>query len=130
MKPFCPDQILIRDLEVHYCVGVFEEERAQPQRLLLSLTIDHSFSQAQESGELSQTIDYAAIALGLKHFGERRSWKLIECLANDIARWVINDFNAQRVAVEVKKFALQNAQYVSVKLARCQAKTQITKSKS
>ena len=39
-------RISIVDLEVFYCIGVPEEERAKPQRLLVSLDMDYDFSTA------------------------------------------------------------------------------------
>ena len=66
------DQIIISDLEVHYRIGVPDEERTAPQRLLISVTIDHSFGPAQDSDDLSQTIDYGAITMQLNHFGDSK----------------------------------------------------------
>jgi 7,8-dihydroneopterin aldolase/epimerase/oxygenase len=115
------DQIIISDLEVHYRVGVPDEERTLPQRLLISVTIDHSFGSAQDSDDLSQTIDYGAITTQLNHFGNNKEWKLIERLANDIAQWILTDFQARQVTVEVKKFIIPNAKHVAVRLTRSQS---------
>ncbi len=112
------DQIIIQDLEVHYRVGVPDEERAQPQKLHLCLQIDHEFDMAQSSDDLSHTIDYGKITADLGHFGESRSWKLIERLANDIAQWILNDFGASRVQVEVRKFIIPSAKFVAVRVTR------------
>ena len=115
------DQIIINDLEVHYRIGVPDEERRQAQRLLISLVIDHSFGSAQDSDDLSQTIDYGAITMELGRFGEGKEWKLIERLANDIAQWILRKFRAERVGVTVKKFIIPNANYVAVRLTRSQS---------
>jgi dihydroneopterin aldolase len=112
------DQIIISDLEVHYRIGVPDEERTAPQRLLISVTIDHSFGPAQDSDDLSQTIDYGAITMQLNHFGDSKEWKLIERLANDIAQWILTDFQARQVTVEVKKIIIPNAKHVAVRLTR------------
>ena len=40
------DTICINDLEVFYQVGVTDEERGKPQRLLLNLEMEHDFSAA------------------------------------------------------------------------------------
>ena len=43
-------QIRIVDLEVFYCIGVTEAERARPQRLLISVEMDFDFSAASVIG--------------------------------------------------------------------------------
>ena len=39
-------KIAIVDLEVHYCVGVTDQERAQPQKLLLTVEMNLDFTGA------------------------------------------------------------------------------------
>ena len=55
------DTIVIKDLEVFYRVGVSEEERAKPQRLLLTIELTRDFSAAAENDDLRATIDYHAL---------------------------------------------------------------------
>jgi FolB domain-containing protein len=110
--------IIISGLEVFYRVGVPDEERAKPQRLLLNLEIAHNFAQAAESDELRSTIDYYSVCQRLQSFGEKREWKLIEKLADDIAKTILDDFGAERVEVEVRKFIVPQTNYVAVKLLR------------
>lgn len=111
-------QISIVDLEVFYRVGVPEAERAQPQRLLLTVEMDCDFSKAAKSDDVADTIDYFAVSRRLLKFSEGRSWKLIEKLAADIADLILAEFRPQSVTVEVKKFPIPQARYVSVKLFR------------
>jgi dihydroneopterin aldolase len=112
------DKIRIVDLEVAYQVGVTEEERARPQRLLLSLEIEHDFKHAIAADNLADTIDYHAVAQRLLGFGEGCHWQLIETLAADIASMVVEEFRARAVTVEVKKFVIRQAAYVSVLVQR------------
>lgn len=100
-----------------YHVGVPDEERVQPQRLLITVEMEHDFSEAAKTDDLKKTIDYFAVAQRLLKFGEGRSWKLIEKLANDIATVVIQEFHANAVTVEIKKFIIPEAQFVAVKLS-------------
>jgi len=112
------DKITISDLEVFYHVGVPDEERAHPQRLLLTVEMAHDFSAAAANDGLSETIDYNAVVQRLRRFGESRSWKLIERVAAEIAEMILTEFRPQAVFVEVKKFVLPEARYVSVSLTR------------
>ncbi len=111
-------KIVICDLEVFFLVGVPDAERAHPQRLLLSVEMAYDFSAAAAGDDLGGTIDYQAVASRLLEFGEGRSWKLIETLATDIAQMILADFKPHSVRVEVKKFVLPRAKYVSVSVER------------
>ena len=94
-------RISIVDLEVFYRVGVPDEERAKPQRLLLTIDMD---------------FNYQAVTDDLLKFGDGRSWKLIEKLAADVADLVLKTYHPQSVQVEVKKFVIPQARYVAVAL--------------
>lgn len=111
-------QITIVDLEVFFNVGVTDEERAKPQRLLLTVNLEFDFSSAAMTDRITKTIDYFAVAQHVVRFGDGRSWKLIEKLAADVTDLVLSEFNPQRVTVEVKKFPIPQARYVSVSLTR------------
>ena len=107
-------KISITDLEVHYCVGVPDEERARPQRLLLTVQMEFDFSTAAKTDSIADTIDYFAVTQRLLKFGEGKTWKLIEKLAADICGMILSEFRPQSVSVEVKKFVIPEARYVSV----------------
>lgn len=111
-------RISIIDLEVFYRVGVPDAERAQSQRLLLTVEMELDFSKAAKSDDIADTIDYFAVSQRLLKFGDGRSWKLIEKLAADIADMILAGFKPQSVTVEVKKFPIPQARQVSVKLTR------------
>jgi dihydroneopterin aldolase len=111
-------KITIVDLEVFLNVGVSDEERAKPQRLLLTVDMEFDFSAAALTDRLARTIDYFAVVQRLLKYGEGRSWKLIEKLASEVADDVLGQFQPQAVTVEVKKFAIPQAKYVSVSLTR------------
>lgn len=112
------DKVIISNLEVFYHVGVTDDERAKPQRLLLTLEMTHSFSQAIASDNLAETVDYAAVSQRLLGFGDGCHWQLIETLAADIASMVLQEFKPRTVTVEVKKFVIPQASYVAVSLTR------------
>ena len=112
------DTITISDLEVFYCVGVPDEERAKPQRLLLTVEMEHDFRTAAMEDELADTIDYHAVSQRLRAFGDGVHWRLIETLAVDIAQMILDEFGPRAVTVEVKKFILPETRYVSARVTR------------
>ena len=111
-------RITIVDLEVFYRVGASDEERAVAQRLLISVEMIFDFSAAAMSDRLEKTIDYFEVGKELLAYGEGRNWKLIEKLATDIANLILSRFRPEQVTVEVKKFIIPQARYVSVSLTK------------
>ena len=116
-------KISIVDLEVFYRVGVPDDERAKPQKLWLTVEMEFDFAEAAKSDFIADTIDYFAATQKLLKFGEGREWKLIEKLAADIGEMILADFKSQRdvplrVSVEVKKFVIPQAKFVSVSLTK------------
>jgi dihydroneopterin aldolase len=115
-----PDLIQIADLEVCWRVGVPDHERSQPQRLLLSVTMEVDVTVAAKSDDLTRTIDYYAVARRLTGLGEGREWRLIEAVAVEAAELILKEFGAKRVTVEVKKFIVPSTRFVSVRVERMQ----------
>jgi dihydroneopterin aldolase len=111
-------KISIIDLEVSFCVGITDEERSQPQRLLISIELNLDFTAATISDRIEKTIDYFALSQDVLKFGTGRSWKLIEKLAANLADFVVAEYGPQSAVVEVKKFAIPKSRYVSVTVAR------------
>ena len=117
-------KITIVDLEVFYCVGVPDEERAKPQRLLVTVDMSLDFTSAIASDRVERTINYQTVADELLKFGEGRSWKLIEKLASNIADLVLAKYTPDAVMVEVKKFSIPQAGFVSVSLGKARLERQ------
>ena len=111
-------KILIADLQVHYCIGVTEEERAKPQRLLVTVDMAFDFSSASVSDRVEKTINYADVSQDLLKYGDGRNWKLLERLVANMADHIMAKYKPQSAAVEIKKFTIPQAQYVSVSLTR------------
>jgi 7,8-dihydroneopterin aldolase/epimerase/oxygenase len=115
-------RITIVDLEVQYCIGVTDEERAAPQRLLVSIDLSFDFSVAAVSDRIEKTINYQSLADDLLAYGKNRSWKLLEKLATNIADMVLAKYQPQSVQVEVKKFSIPQARYVAVNVSHARAR--------
>jgi dihydroneopterin aldolase len=112
------DTITISELEVHYRIGVPDDERSKPQRLLITVEIELDFTNAAKTDELSRTIDYYAITRRLLRFGDDRSWRLLETLAVDVAQMILAEYSPARVSVEVRKFIIPETRHVSVRISR------------
>lgn len=115
--PF-PDEIHIEQLDVFTCIGVPEQERASPQKLTVSI----SFSPYQETNDVAdhieRTVNYSAVARETTNFVRDQSVSLIETLADRLASHLLKNFPIQKVTIELRKFALPEAKYVSVTVTR------------
>ena len=110
------DKIIIKDLEVDAKIGVTEAERAQPQRLLVTVEMERDFSGVGD--ELARTIDYHAVCRRIREFGKGRSWKLIESLCVDLAEMILREYKPASTTVEVRKFILPETRHISVRVTR------------
>jgi FolB domain-containing protein len=107
-------RISIVDLEVQFCVGVSDAERAKPQRLLLTVEINLDFTAAATSDRVERSINYQNVVDDLLKFGVGRNWRLLEKLATNIGDAILLRYKPDSVLVEVKKFVVPQARYVSV----------------
>ena len=110
--------IEINGLELTGRIGVSEEERRNAQRLQLSVRFQLSSSFRDLNDQFNRTIDYSRVASEIeKAVGSTRA-HLIETLVSEIADALMARFPIQRIELELKKFVLSNASYVSVRLER------------
>lgn len=112
------DTILIQDIEVRFRVGVPDEERAEPQRLLISVELELDCGAAAKTDDLGRTVNYFDVYHSITRLGDNREWKLIETLAEEIAALAMNHELVQVARVEVKKFILPNTRHVAVRIER------------
>jgi FolB domain-containing protein len=110
------DRIHIEQLEARGRVGVPDSERAEPQRLSLNVTLWPKIAEPRDN--IANTVNYSAVAECVKEFVRRHDYKLIETLAEEIAARLLAQFNLRKVEVEVRKFVLPDANYVSVTAVR------------
>lgn len=105
------DEILIQDLTLHLHIGVTDKEQRRSQKLLISTAIEPAAGKIIEDA-IENTIDYSAVRRGLLALLGERRFKLVETVAEETAQYVLDNFNAQRVTVTVKKFPYKDTAYV------------------
>lgn len=114
---FC-DEVHIDQLEVSTYIGVPEQERAAPQRLTVSISF-WPFQQTRDLADnIHKAVNYSAVAEETKSFVRDQSVNLIETLADLLAAHLLKTFPIQKVTVELRKFPLQDAKYVSATVTR------------
>jgi FolB domain-containing protein len=115
--PF-PDKIHIEQLDVFTRIGVPEEERANPQKLTVSISFWPYQPTSDLDDHIERTVNYSTVAEETKNFVRDQSVSLIETLVERLASHLLKRFPIQQVTIELRKFALQDAKYVSVTVTR------------
>ncbi|MCX7887258.1 MAG: dihydroneopterin aldolase [Verrucomicrobiae bacterium] len=112
------DRITIKDLELDANIGVTAEERARPQKILITVVLERNLEEAGRTDAEAATTRYDEVVEVVKWVVGQRPRKLIEALALEIAREILARRMAVTVAVEVKKFSVPRTRYVSVQIQR------------
>ena len=112
------DRIHIEQLEISARIGVPEKERSTPQRLTVSISF-WPYQQIRDVADnIDKTVNYSLVAEETKRFVRDQSVNLIETLADRLAAYLLKTYPIQKVTVELRKFPLQDAKYVSATVTR------------
>jgi dihydroneopterin aldolase/2-amino-4-hydroxy-6-hydroxymethyldihydropteridine diphosphokinase len=98
------DKIRIEDLEVYAYHGVFPEENKLGQKFVISASLYVDAGKAAKQDDLNQSVNYGEVCSFIKRWMETHTVKLIETVADIMAREILLAFPLiQRIELEVKK---------------------------
>lgn len=115
------DSIIVRDLRVKAHVGVTEDERAEPQLLLISMELYTDLRQAGMSDDLNDTVDYGRVTADIEDLVTSSKTALLESLAEKIAGHIAAIPGINGVTVQIAKEAApieQDVGSVAVRIER------------
>lgn len=113
------DLLILKEIEVFSRIGVPNQERRRPQRLLISIDAKiPRVSQAARSDSLDKTVDYFEIYQGIHKISKSKPRKLLETLAEEISSFILKKFPIQQVVVKVQKFIFNDAKFVAIQIKR------------
>ena len=116
------DRIFLEDLRVEAVIGIWEWERRIRQTVSLNLEMATDVRRAAASDEIEAAIDYKGIAKEIIHVVETSEFKLVETLAETLARLVVEDFGVSWVKLSVAKpGAIEGSRNVGVVIERATA---------
>lgn len=115
------DQIHIERLEIWGRVGVPDAERKKPQRLIANITLWPFLLVDDLHDNIKNAANYSEVCEETKKFVHDRQDRLIETLANATAMFLLKKFRIHKVRIELRKFVLADAAYVSVTVTRAAA---------
>lgn len=116
------DQILIKDLLVRGVIGISDQERANPQDILINITLFADISRAGQTDALDDCVNYRTVAKKVLAHAEKVARYTVEALATDIASLCLEDPRVEKVCVRVEKpGAVRFARSVGVEIERSKA---------
>jgi 7,8-dihydroneopterin aldolase/epimerase/oxygenase len=113
------DLIFIRDLRITTIVGHYPRERNNPQPLLFDIELAIPGEAVYETDKLANTINYAAVAAYVQRECDTHHFKLLESMADYLARGIIGEFKTPYVKLAVAKLGIiKNVRQVGVRVER------------
>ena len=113
------DKVFIKDLEVEAVIGVYDWEREVRQLISISLEMNFNTKKAGRSDRIDDALNYKNISKCIIELTESSKSKLIENLAQKIAKTVLSEFPVSSVIVTVEKpGALRGSKSVGVTIKR------------
>jgi FolB domain-containing protein len=112
------DCIRIQGLEVQVHIGVPDEERASPQRLILNLTLWPAQPVRDLRDDIDRAVNYASVCDEVERLVGQRRDKLIETLADAVAAHLLKIFAIRKITIELRKYTLPQVEFVSVTVTR------------
>jgi dihydroneopterin aldolase len=101
-------------------IGFHEYERHIRQRIVIDWEAETDWKEAARADRARHLVDYYEANLAMQRLVEGKEYRLIEALAEDVARLLIADFPVVRVRVRVTKapFDMPNVGSVAVECWR------------
>jgi len=111
------DLLQITALNIKTHIGVHAWEQKILQTILLDIEIKLNISACND--KLENTIDYFKLCESVNNHVASNSYTLIETLAEDVAKFIKNEFNLTEITISVSKpHAIKNAGNIKVTVIR------------
>ena len=113
------DKVFINNLQVETIIGIFSWEREVRQVVSVDLVMEFDNKQAAKSDDIEDALDYKKIGKRVTNYVERSRFKLVERLAEQIAKLVLKEFPVSSLTVSVTKpGALRGSESVGISITR------------
>ncbi len=113
------DKVFIEGLEIDCVIGIYDWERKIRQPVVLDIEMASDNRKPAASDDIADTLDYKAISKRLIQFVGESSFGLVEALAENCCRIIIDEFGVDQVKLRLSKpGAVRGAKAVGVMLER------------
>jgi dihydroneopterin aldolase len=113
------DKVFIEALEIECVIGIYDWERKILQPLQFDIEMDFDNRKPAASDDIADTLDYKAVSKRLIDFVSQSSYGLVEALAEECCRIILEEFGVAHVRLKLSKVgAVRGAKAVGVILQR------------
>lgn len=113
------DQTFIKNLLCRGVIGISDNERAQPQDILVNVVLFGDIHTAGTTDNIEDCINYRTIAKKILAYVEKANRYTVEALASDLARLCLEHPAVLKVRMRVEKpGAVRFAESVGVEIER------------
>tara|TARA_Y100001935_G_scaffold238734_1_gene225592 strand:- start:885 stop:1238 length:354 start_codon:yes stop_codon:yes gene_type:complete len=113
------NKIFVRDLEIEAIIGIFDWEREVKQLIKISFELEVDIDKAFKSDNIEDTFDYKNTSKKIIKFVEKSSFQLIETLAENVSKIILQDERVLNLSLSVSKpGALRGSKEVGLTIIR------------
>ena len=113
-----PDKLIIKDLVAECRIGVLDAEQATPQPIWVDLELAVDAADAASTDDVARAVDYACVVTTVRDQMQRKPYRLLETLAEDVAGVTLRTFGVHEVRVTAKKRALPGLDFAGIEIVR------------
>lgn len=113
-------KIFIYDLRIIMKIGVREDERVNPQEVIINLECDFDFTKAMETDNINDTINYKDILRVIQNYCNNHSPKLLEKLGSDLIQEIHKNFSKiKKIKIQIiKPAAIPNSKGAGIEIIK------------
>ena len=113
------DKVFIKNLQVETIIGIFDWEREVRQVVSIDLEMEFDNKKAAKSDDIKDALDYKKIGKRASGYVKKSKYKLVERLAEQIAKIVLKEFPVSSLILSVTKpGALRGSESVGIRITR------------
>jgi len=115
------DKIIIHDARFLCTIGVSARERKKKQEVFVDVTLFITTGRVAQTDNIENTVSYSEVYASIANVVESREYKLIETMAEYIAKDILHTFPVEKILVRLKKpmaLANRNVKYVAIEIMR------------
>lgn len=96
-------RIHLKDIRANALIGVYDEERVKPQRIIINIWIDYEPTNAITSDDVADTLDYCELTKAIIAHVESTDYFLLERLVESVLDIIMQQPLAHHAKVEIDK---------------------------
>ena len=113
------DKIILTDFRIDAVIGIWDWEKRNPQTISIDLEMQTDTNKASQSDSIEDALDYKAVSKRVKQFIQESQFNLIETLAENVAKIILEEFDVLWLQLRISKpFAIRDSRDISICIER------------